>query len=188
MVERHSLLTWKKEGWKKKASYGYQSTVEPSTVPSPPPPPPIRRCKRGLGIFRDQSYPIIDKEIVIRSLTAFARKIDLKISQKGALWSDSLPNSCRKINEVNAPCILKEIIKCFYLVPNHQVISVETLSYQLSWILFCNRYRFALYRAQRKSKHAFHFPLGSQLGIWEWKISRHLLILCYKSGEMLLRK
>ena len=57
---------------------------------------------------------------------------------------------------------LKGIIKCFYLVLNHQVISVATLSYQLSWILFCNRYRFALYRAQRKSKHAFHFPLGSQ--------------------------
>ena len=129
----------------------------------PPSPPPIRMCKRGLGIFRDQSYTIIDKEIVLRSLTAFARKIDLKISLKGALWSDSLPNSSRKINEVNAPCILKEIIKRFYLVPNHQVISVETLSYQLSWILFCNRYRFALYRAQRKSKHAFHFPLGSQL-------------------------
>ena len=60
-------------------------------------------------------------------------------------------------------CIrIKEIIKCFYLVLNHQVISVATLSYQLSWILFCNRYRFALYRAQRKSKHAFHFPHGSQ--------------------------
>ena len=58
---------------------------------------------------------------------------------------------------------LKGIIKCFYLVLNHQVISVATLSHQLSWILFCNRYRFALYRAQRKSiKHAFHFPLGSQ--------------------------
>ena len=57
---------------------------------------------------------------------------------------------------------LKGIIKCFYLVLNHQVISVATPSYQLSWILFCNRYRFALYRAQRKSKHAFHFPLGSQ--------------------------
>ena len=57
---------------------------------------------------------------------------------------------------------LKGIIKCFYLVLNHQVISLATLSYQLSWILFCNRYRFALYRAQRKSKHAFHFPLGSQ--------------------------
>ena len=27
--------------------------------------------------------------------------------------------------------------------------------FQLSWIMFCNRYRFALYRAQRKSKHAF---------------------------------
>ena len=58
---------------------------------------------------------------------------------------------------------LQEIIKCFYLVLNHQVISVATFSYQLlSWILFYNRYRFALYRAQRKSKHAFHFPLGSQ--------------------------
>ena len=57
---------------------------------------------------------------------------------------------------------LQEIIKCFYLVLNHQVISVATFSYQLlSWILFYNRYRFALYRAQRKSKHAFHFPLGS---------------------------
>ena len=58
---------------------------------------------------------------------------------------------------------LQEIIKCFYLVLNHQVISVATCSYQLlSWILFYNRYRFALYRAQRKSKHAFQFPLGSQ--------------------------
>ena len=57
---------------------------------------------------------------------------------------------------------LKGIIKCFYLVLNYQVISFETLSYQLSWIMFCKRYRFALYRAQRKSKHAFHFPLGSQ--------------------------
>ena len=58
---------------------------------------------------------------------------------------------------------LQEIIKCFYLVLNHQVISVATFSYQLlSWILFYNRYRFALYRAQRKSKHAFQFPLGSQ--------------------------
>ena len=52
---------------------------------------------------------------------------------------------------------LKEIIKCFYLVLNHQVISVATLSYQLSWIMFCNRYRFTLYRAQRKSEHVFHF-------------------------------
>ena len=58
---------------------------------------------------------------------------------------------------------IKEIIKCFYgLVLNHQVISVTTLSYQLSCIMFCNQYRFALYRAQRKSKHAFHFPQGSQ--------------------------
>ena len=52
---------------------------------------------------------------------------------------------------------LKEIIKCFYLVLNHQVINVATLSYQLSWIMFCDRYRFALYHAQRKSEHAFHF-------------------------------
>ena len=57
---------------------------------------------------------------------------------------------------------LQRIIKCFYLVLNHQVISLATLSYQLSWILFCNRYRFALYPAKRKSKHAFHISLGSQ--------------------------
>ena len=57
---------------------------------------------------------------------------------------------------------IKEIIKCFYLVLNHQVISVATLIFQLSRIMFCNRYRFALYRAQRNSKHAFQFPLGSQ--------------------------
>ena len=60
-------------------------------------------------------------------------------------------------------CIrLKEIIKCFYLVLNHQVISVATLSYQLGWIIVCNWYRFALYRAQRKRVHAFNFPVGSQ--------------------------
>ena len=52
---------------------------------------------------------------------------------------------------------IKEIIKCFCLVLNHQVISVATLIFQLSWIMFCNRYRFAPYRAQRKSKHAFQF-------------------------------
>ena len=57
---------------------------------------------------------------------------------------------------------LKKIIECFYLVLNHQVISVATFSYELSWILFYNRYRLVLYRAQRKSKNAFHFPLGSQ--------------------------
>ena len=59
-------------------------------------------------------------------------------------------------------CRIKEIIKCFYLVLNHKVISVATPIFQLSWIMFCNRYRFALYRAQRKSKHAFQFPLWSQ--------------------------
>ena len=58
---------------------------------------------------------------------------------------------------------IKDIIKSFYLVLNHQVISVATLIFQLSWIMFCKRYHFALYRAQRKSKHAFQFPLGSQL-------------------------
>ena len=58
---------------------------------------------------------------------------------------------------------LKEIIQCFYLVLNHQVISVATLSYQLGWIIVCNWYRFALYRAHRKSKHAFYFPVESQV-------------------------
>ena len=57
---------------------------------------------------------------------------------------------------------IKGIIKCFYLVLNHQVISVTILSYQLSCIMFCNQYRLALYRAQRKSEHAFHFPHVSQ--------------------------
>ena len=51
---------------------------------------------------------------------------------------------------------LKEIIECFQVL-NHQIISVTTFSYQLSWIMFCNRYRFAPYLAQRKSEHAFHF-------------------------------
>ena len=50
----------------------------------------------------------------------------------------------------------------FYLVLNHQVISVTTLSYKLSCIMFCNQCRFALYRAQRKSEHAFYFPYGRQ--------------------------
>ena len=59
---------------------------------------------------------------------------------------------------------LKGIIQCFHIVLNHQVISVATLSYQLSWIMFCNRYRFAaLYRAHRKGKHAFYFPVESQV-------------------------
>ena len=64
---------------------------------------------------------------------------------------------------MNFMCIiLKESFKSFYLVLNHQVISVTTLSYQLSCIMFCNQYRFALYRAQRKGERAFHFPHGSQ--------------------------
>ena len=58
---------------------------------------------------------------------------------------------------------LKKISKCFYLVLNHQVIIVATLSYQLSWIMFCSWYRFAPYRAQRKSEHAFNFPVGNHV-------------------------
>ena len=39
---------------------------------------------------------------------------------------------------MNFMCIiLKESFKSFYLVLNHQVISVTTLSYQLSCIMFC---------------------------------------------------
>ena len=118
-------------------------------------------AKRGLRILRDQSYKIINKEMVLRSLTVFARKGDLRISLTGAPWSRCLSNSCRRINELHVHNT-KGIIKCFYLVLSHQVISVTTLSYRLSCIMFCNQYHFALYRAQRKSEHAFHFPHGSQ--------------------------
>ena len=41
-------------------------------------------AKRGLRILRDQSYKIINKEMVLRLLTVFARQGDLKISQTGA--------------------------------------------------------------------------------------------------------
>ena len=119
-------------------------------------------AERGRRILRDQSYKIINKEMVFRSLTVFPRKGDLKISLKGAPWSRCLSNSCRRINELRDVHYIKGIIKYFYLVLNHQVISVTTLSYQLSCIVFCNQCLFALYRAQRKSKHAFHFPHSSQ--------------------------
>ena len=67
----------------------------------PPPPPQAVGAKRGLLIFRGQSYKIINKEIVLRSLTGFARKIDSKISLTGAPRYRCIPNPCRKINEVN---------------------------------------------------------------------------------------
>ena len=51
---------------------GNQSTVKPA------------KRGRGLRILRGQSYKIIKKEIVLRSLTGFARKIDLKIPLTGA--------------------------------------------------------------------------------------------------------
>ena len=130
-----------------------------TTLPTTPPQP--AGAKRGLRILRDQSYKIINKEMVLRSLTVFARQGDLKISLTAAPWSRCSSNSCRRINELHVHYI-KGIIKCFYLVLNHQVISVTILSYQLSCIMFCNQYRLALYRAQRKSEHAFHFPHVSQ--------------------------
>ena len=52
--------------------------------PLHPPPPEPAGAKRVLRIFRGQSYKIINKEIVLRSLTGFATKIDLKIFLKGA--------------------------------------------------------------------------------------------------------
>ena len=64
------------------------------------------------------------------------------------------------INELHVHDI-KGTIKSFYLVLNHQVISVTTLM-PLPVELYNVMYRFALYRAQRKSEHAFHFPHGSQ--------------------------
>ena len=101
-----------------------------------------------------------------------------------ALWSDSSISSSfflsnqRTVVERHSLLMcrrLKEIIKCFYLVLNHQVIRVATLSYQLSWIMFCNRYRFTLYRAQRKSEHLFHFFVFfffSQ-GVYRWQIWKY---------------
>ena len=98
--------------------------------------------------------------MVFRSLTGFPRKGDLKISLTGAAWSRCLSNSCKRMNELRDVHYIKGIIRCFYLVLNHQVISVTTFSYQLSCIMFCNQYRFALYRAQRKSKK-FIFPTAA---------------------------
>ena len=99
--------------------------------------------------------------MVFRSLTGFPRKGDLKISLTGASLSCCLSNSCRRINELRDVHCIKEIIKCFYLVLNHQVISVTTLI-PLPVKLYNVMYHFALYRAQRKSEHAFHFPRVSQ--------------------------
>ena len=147
----------KKKAEKRSQIIGNQSTADYPPHHSNQP----AGAKRGLRILRDQSYKIINKEMVLRSLTVFARKGDLKISLTGAPWSRCSSNSCRRINELHVHYI-KGIIKCFYLVLNHQVISVTILSYQLSCIMFCNQYRLALYRAQRKSEHAFHFPHVSQ--------------------------
>ena len=58
-------------------------------------------------------------------------------------------------------CRIKEIIFFFYLVLNHKVISVATLIFQLSWIMFCNRYRFALYCIVLKGKVNMHFSFLS---------------------------
>ena len=62
----------------------------------------------------------------------------------GAPWSCCLSNFCRKVNEVNVHQI-KGNHQLFLPSPLHQVTGFATLSYQLRWIVFCNRYRFALY-------------------------------------------
>ena len=143
------------------ATFYYKLREDHVSTTLPTTPPQTAGAKRGLRILRDQSCKIINKEMVLRSLTVLASKGDLKISLTGAPWCRCLSNSCRRIDELHVHYI-KGIIKCFYLVLNHQVISVTTLSYQLSCIMFCNQCRFALYRAQRKSEHAFYFPHGRQ--------------------------
>ena len=119
-----SCLTLKKKKAEKRSQIiGNQSTADYPSHHSTQP----AGAKRGLRILRDQSYKTINKEMVLRSLTVFARKGDLKISLTGAPWSRCSPNSCRRINELHVHYI-KGIIKCFYLVLNHQVISVTILS------------------------------------------------------------
>ena len=146
----------KKKAEKRSQIIGNQSTADYPPHHSNQP----AGAKRGLRILRDQSYKIINKEMVFRSLTGFPRKGDLKISLTGAPWSRCFSNSCRRINELHVHYI-KGTIKSFYLVLNHQVISVTTLML-LPVKLYNVMYRFALYRAQRKSEHVFHFPHGSQ--------------------------
>ena len=77
---------------------GNQSTVHTLFIT---PLPPTRRCQNRyfdtLGSFIEKN-----NEIVLRSLTVFARKGDLKISPTGAAWCRSLSNPCRLINKVTA--------------------------------------------------------------------------------------
>ena len=40
---------------------------------------------------------------------------------------------------------------------------MATLSDQLSWIIFCNRWGLVLYRAQTKSEQGRYFPLGRKM-------------------------
>ena len=79
-------------------STGNQSTVHTLSIT---PLPPTRRCQNR---YCDTSRSFIENnnEIVLRSLTVFARKGDLKISPPGAAWCRSLSNPCRLINKVTA--------------------------------------------------------------------------------------
>ena len=79
-------------------STGNQSTVHTLSIT---PLPPTRRCQNR---YCDTSRSFIENnnEIVLRSLTVFARKGDLKISPPGAPWSRCLSNPCRLINKVTA--------------------------------------------------------------------------------------
>ena len=73
---------------------GNQSTVHTLFIT---PLPPTRRCQNRY--CTSGSFVEKNDEIVLRSLTVFARKEDLKISPTGAPWSRFLSNPCRQINK-----------------------------------------------------------------------------------------
>ena len=74
---------------------GNQSTVYTLSIT---PLPPTRRCQNRYFDFSG-SFVQKNDEIVLRSLTVFATKEDLKISPTGAPWSRCLLNPCREINK-----------------------------------------------------------------------------------------